>query len=439
MKNLLKVALFILVSSSVNAQVYNWTTTNSPPISYRFEDVFFLNPDTGFAVHYNDLQFGGQPGYIMRTMDAGNSWIKVVDSSQCKFRDIGFTDELHGFAGTIEHTNTGSDTSIIYKTTDGGLTWAGVDNLPGPDSAGICGLRVINDSTIYGVGRYYGPANFYKTTNNGASWSYVNLDSLVSGLVDAFFFNADTGFAIGTTGPSYSNGYGRILYTTDGGTSWNVAATSAQQFTLGWKIVFPSRNVGYCSLQKFNFTTQTYLKTVDGGITWQELFYGNGPVQGYNVEGIGFINDTVGWVGGDPDVYFTQNGGASWTVQHWGDNLNRFRFLSDSIGYAAGMDIYKLHVTPTGIRELNQNGFLKSYPNPSATTSDFEFALPATMNAKLVIYDINGKQVEVVFDKMMNQGIHHFLWRTDHLNNGVYMSVLSFGKQVIKRKLEIIK
>ncbi len=291
------------ISVITNAQTYQWTPTNSPTANFRFEDVYFLNVDTGFAVHYNAVPFGGDPGYILKTIDGGNTWIKVLDSTACRFRDVGFTNTMHGWVGTISHSNMGADTNIVYKTTDGGTTWSGVDNFPGPDSAGICGLKVINDSTIYGVGRYYGPAHFYKTNNNGQTWSYVNLDSLVSGLVDIFFFDADTGFVIGTSGPAYNTGYGRVLYTTDGGNSWSIIYTSTHNYTLGWKIDFPSRNVGYCSLQCFNScNTEAFLKTTDGGITWQDIVYVGGPSNWYDVEGMGFLNDTIGWVGGNTNT-----------------------------------------------------------------------------------------------------------------------------------------
>jgi photosystem II stability/assembly factor-like uncharacterized protein len=440
MKRKALVSFLSFVSMTTHAQTYQWTTTNSPTASFRYEDVYFLNADTGFAVHYNDVGFGGEPGFIMKTMDGGNTWIKVLDSTEFHFRDVGFTDAMHGWVGTINHTNTGADTNIIYKTIDGGITWSGVDNLPGPDSAGICGLRVINDSTLYGAGRYYGPANFYKTTDNGQTWSYQNLDSLVSGLVDIFFFDPDTGFVIGTTGPSYNNGYGRVLYTTDGGNSWSIVHTSTHHYTLGWKIVFPSRNIGYCSLQCFNqCNTEAFLKTTDGGSTWQDISYVGGPSNWYDVEGIGFVNDTVGWVGGNTNTYFTQNGGASWTLQTWGNNLNRFRFLSGSVGYSAGQSIYKMHISATGIVELENNDLMKSYPNPATDFAYFEFALDQSMHVRLSVYDINGKEVELVFDKIFNGGNQHFMWQPENLPQGIYTSVLRYGNNIAKRKLEILK
>lgn len=429
--------LFVLISFGATAQSYVWTTTPSPNVYRRFEDLYFLNPDTGFAVNCKN---GGSYGTIIKTVNGGNSWIKVLDSTRCQFRDIGFTDNQHGWVGTIEQPNNGADTNIMYKTIDGGTTWSGVSNLPGPDTAGICGMKVINDSTLYAVGRYFGPAGFYKTTNNGQTWSYIDLNPLVKGLVDLYFFNADTGYAIGTSGPQYDTGYGRILYTTDGGNTWSIVFTSSQVTSLGWKIVFPSRKVGYVSLQFFNFPNSIYfIKTLDGGLTWFEIPYFGGPANGYDVEGIGFLNDTIGWVGGSTNVYFTNNGGASWTLQTWGDNLNRFQFISDTLAYSAGKKIYKMRLSPAGIVEVENKEMLQLYPNPANDLAYFEFALDKTMRAKLSVYDMSGKEVELVFDKVFEAGNQNFAWQPKNLAPGIYMCMLTYGNHILKHKLEIFK
>ncbi len=423
-----------------NSQTYSWTATNSPLASFRYEDVYFLNPDTGYAVHYYDLPFGGDWGYIIKTTNGGNAWTKILDSTNLQFRDVGFTDALHGFVGTFEHTNIGADTNIIYQTSDGGLTWTGAPNFPGPDSAGICGLRVVNSTSIYGVGRYEGHAGFYKTIDNGLTWSYKNLDSLVSGLVDISFFNADTGFIIGTTGPSYFNGKARILYTTDAGLNWSIAKTSIHNNSLGWKLTFPSRKIGYVSMQFFNSPSiQYFFKTTDGGITWQENSYSGGPSTGYDIEGMGFLNDTIGWVGGSSNVYYTLNGGSTWALQTWGNNLNRFRFLSDTLAYAAGNKIYKMNRNAVGVKQFVHDMKLNMYPNPTTDQAYFEFYLYKAMRVKLSIYDLSGREVEQVFDKNFSYGNQHFVWYPQDLAPGVYICKLIVGDEVISKKLEITR
>jgi photosystem II stability/assembly factor-like uncharacterized protein len=431
--------LFFIVAGNLCAQSYQWISTNSPATAYRFEDIYFLNKDTGFAVHYPvNITY---PGYIARTLDGGLTWTKVLDSTIFTFRDVCFTDNLHGWVGTYQNNNISPDTNVLYQTVDGGNTWTGVVNLPGPPNAGICGLRVINDSTVYGVGRYSGPASFFKTTDNGITWTYSNLNLLIKGLVDIFFFDKDTGFIVGTSGPAYNTGHGKILYTTDGGNTWTPVYTSSYQDCLGWKISFPSRYIGYCSMQFFNSSLQqAFMKTTDGGITWQDIPYSSGgPPPGYDVEGLGFINDTTGWVGGATGTYFTQNGGNSWTLQSWGNNVNRFRFLSDSVAYCAGQNIYKMHLSPAGISVLENNNNPKSYPNPVSEYGYFEFFLDKPSQAKLSVFDISGKEVLVLFDKMLDYGNQHYVWETSSLAPGVYTYRLIYNNEVLSQKLIIAR
>lgn len=426
----------LLISVVTHAQSYQWIPTPAPTTTFRYEDVYFLNNDTGFAVHYGSAQ---QYGFIARTTDGGISWTTVLDSMALEFRDIGFTDELHGWIGTYHQTGAGSDTSILYQTTDGGMSWSPVSNLPGPVNAGICGLRVINDSTICGVGRYSGPCGFYKTTNNGLTWSYVDLSSQAQGLVDIFFFNADTGFVVGNVGPGYSNGYGRILYTTDGGATWTVHFTSVHLYTLCWKISFPSRSIGYISMQMWNGAPKYFLKTIDGGASWQEFPYPGGPTPSTAVQGIGFVNDSVGWVGGGSTTYSTNNGGATWSIFPNMTNVNRFRFLSDTVAYCAGETIYRMQVSPVGINDTVPDAQFRIYPNPTSGNQQFEFFVYRPGRVKLTVLDVTGKEVVVLIDQNLASGNQYFVWPANELANGFYTYRLEQDGEVITQKFIVEK
>ncbi|HEX8516759.1 MAG TPA: hypothetical protein VF868_11205 [Bacteroidia bacterium] len=260
MKKYVSLLLMCTAALSTSAQ---WVTTPSPLSSYRHDDVFFINPDIGWAVNYSL----GDNGYVIKTTDGGNSWFKQVDSSGARFRDIAFLDTLTGFIGTLADGYNPQDTTIMYKTTDGGTTWSNVV-MPGPRPSGICGMFAVNDSTLYACGRYYGPAGFYKTTDKGVTWSYKSLAGLAGGIVDLHFFNKDTGIAIGGSDANYLNAQGRVLRTVDGGDNWTIVHTSAHPKEIGWKVSFPSANTGYVSLQSFRPSgAQYFLKTTDGGLT----------------------------------------------------------------------------------------------------------------------------------------------------------------------------
>lgn len=417
---------------------YQWSATNSPSNSYRFDDCFFINADTGLAINF---AYSNNDGYVMRTFDGAQSWHKVWDSTGIPFRDIAFIDSNHGFIGTLENGLNSGDTIIMYETSDGGSTWNPVANLPGPRPAGICGMHALNDSTVFAVGRYYGPAGFYKTTDRGQNWSYVNLDSLAGGLVDVFFHNADTGIAVGSNG-NYFTGRGIVLETYDGGNSWHVAHVSAHTNEICWKISFPSRNIGYVSLQAFaNSGWQWILRTTDGGQSWfdSNVSIGGGPIGTYNVEGIGFVNDSVGWIGGDLGTFMTTDSGNTWLRQSWGNTINRFRFLNDSLAFGAGEKMYKMDRTLVGISspQLNQFALNQNYPNPFQEQTVFEYNLPEPNHVQLDIFDSMGKMVAKLIDSEVSTGTHRLIWSVDQLPNGIYYYTLKVGTQQATRRLVI--
>lgn len=355
----------LLLHTCCQAQ-YNWKALPNAPKSYRCDDMFFLTPTLGWAINPD---YTNPTGRIMRTTDGGATWL-LQDTSHLYLRSIGFADSLTGWLGSL-YVGAGEDTLVFRETTDGGFTWHRaklLDSIP----KGICGISIVTDSVVYAYGRFFGPAEYVKTTDKGATWTYVKLDSLALGLVDGFFYNKDTGF-IGGQGLDRK---AIILGTTDGGESWQVRyhATRADQDII-WKFSFPGGNTGYASVQYYDDSAtynSYFLKTTDRGNTWIEKSF----VRNYFEQGIGFINDQVGWIGGDgiKPNYKTTDGGVTWLPDYMfgvltppyheyssgyrpGFSVNRFRKMGDSLMYVTGNTIYKLDLrTPLGVPDYQMAG-----------------------------------------------------------------------------------
>ncbi|MBV6479045.1 MAG: Ycf48-like protein [Ignavibacteria bacterium] len=359
----------VIFINRVLSQDNKWQVLPNSPIpdsvSQRFEDVYFANPYTGWTIQYT--------GKVFKTTNAGENWSDVYTASnfpQGFFRSLGFFNEDFGLMGTLFYS------SPMFRTTNGGLNWIKIENIPPPVPIGICGISIVNDSVAYGTGRYSGPATVIKTTDKGATWTTLNVSTgLARSLVDCYFWSEDSGIVVGGWNTSnYLNGVSVILKTTDGGLNWTRVYMSTRTGEWCWKISFYSSDTGFVSIERHSGMSY-YLKTTDKGQTWQEK-----PFIEYDQEGIGFINQYTGWIGGwTGPTYETTNGGISWNQVTWGFYLNRFRFINDTLAYSVGNRVYKYSRDTTrydnalfaiigdygkaGINELNVSNLVK-YWNP---------------------------------------------------------------------------
>ena len=336
-KIILIITILCSVQFQMNAQTWK-KLHNAPSIKGKQDDLFFINTETGWSVN-------GQ-GKIFKTTDGGEQWDTLVNKPGTYFRCIAFTDSLKGFAGNIgtDYYPGVTDTIPLYQTFDGGKTWNPVSNINGPVVKGICNLFILDKTHIYGVGRVGGPCFIIKSNDGGNSWTSQELNKEMGMLIDCKFFSSDTGYIFGCSNNNNSNGRSLILGTTDGGKTWQEKFISKDTMELCWKASFPSSKVGYVSVLSYD-STSTFIKTIDGGITWNE--YRMIDV-GYEAKGVGFINENVGWIAGEGikmPAYKTTDGGKTWQADHsLGPYINRFRFINNKVGYAIGASIYKMEI-----------------------------------------------------------------------------------------------
>ena len=190
-----------------------WHTLPNAPVVSRHNDAYFTSPDKGWIVN--------GAGEIFNTEDGGENWAIQFDQSQSHFRSVGFIDDLRGWSGNVGEGEFGStDTTALYQTVDGGNTWLPQHNFSGPNPKGLCGMFVVNDTTVVAVGRVRGPSFFVKTTDGGKTWISKDMSAYAAGLIDIYFFTPDIGIAVGLTNPDHEQSSGIILYTSDGGETW---------------------------------------------------------------------------------------------------------------------------------------------------------------------------------------------------------------------------
>ena len=339
-------------SEDVEPAAPAWRPTNAPEASSRTDDIWFVDPLRGWAVNSN--------GQILHTSDGFATCEVQFHDEEVYLRCVGFADASRGWVGTL------TPGKRLLETADGGATWTQVTDLPSLAPAAVCGLSVVDASVVYASDTNFPnrPARMMRTLDGGATWEAWDMGAHATLLVDTYFTDADHGWVVGgkaaVPNPGRRDVRAVVLRTEDGGRTWvDTVASLAPQLPLGewgWKLHFIDERIGYVALESFD--RAALLKTTDGGHSWTRLDV-HDPQGNVNLEGVGFVDESTGWVGGwgvatvgDPQAGFssaTTDGGTTWRdANDIGRFINRFRFFrgAEPTGYASGLTVYRYSATP---------------------------------------------------------------------------------------------
>ena len=434
--------LILMLGAAGHSREMRWSTLpNSPDNAFRHDDIWFVNPTHGWIVNGN--------GQIYRTTDGGHSWELQLNQPGTWFGSVAFVDTLRGFAGNLGpgcFSPSTTDPNILYRTTDGGASWSPV-NIPTPRPEGISGISVVSAQVIYAVGNICGPPYVLKSTNGGNGWTKINMGVHGDRLVDIHFFSADSGLVVGGLGSTGAS-RGLVVTTEDGGGTWLTRTITNNQPRWGWKISFPTRRIGYVSLETPQFSGQAqtqFLKTTNGGFLWEEKpFLDFGGF--YLEQGIGFFTPDTGWIGGGQFTYETFDGGDLFLLRNGvGPRLNRFRMVNDTLAFAVGQRVYKYSprpVTGTG----DGRGYLpagytlaQNHPNPFNPVTEIRYSIPAAEHVSIRVYDMLGREVAVLVDGVQPAGTHSALLDGEQLPGGIYLYRMFTAGYSDTRKMTLVK
>jgi len=208
--------------------------------------IYFLNADDGWVV--------GGNGTVGRTTDGGNTWEQnFTPHYQAEYYGLSFTDTLHGWivAGYPDSLATGQ--GYVDRSTDGGINWDSLYRSTGYED--FYDVRFLDNSVGVLVG---GNENDYtpivwRSTNGGAAWTPVTLPGNAYYL-RALDFSGDHGWAIGR--------FGSVIRSLDAGSSWTFQNNPAT--TTLFDVDFSDTLHGIACGQNI------ILYTTDGGQTWNQ-------------------------------------------------------------------------------------------------------------------------------------------------------------------------
>jgi hypothetical protein len=412
---------------------------NGQPIS----DVFFLDSLTGWAVTGTN-NGPGHINYIIKTTNGGDNW-NIIFTDTCFFSRINFINLNSGFACGSD----GGGFAYFYKSTNGGINWIRLFNT---EALAFEDMSILNQDTIWVVDHNSFSGGVYQTTNGGLSWSR-QLSAGTENPNKIYMFNERIGFICNNT-----NGSG-IKKTTTGGNNWFPVVPNE-----GFKdIYFVDSLIGWRANDNIK-------KSTDGGLTWvqQQLPQGiNGQTIFYGIRSLSCINKDTLWGSyaqvGFPNnqsrgiLFRTTNSGNAWYYQIPDTSFHIYsynftRFITQKIGWSYFLIFNGIHtlnggdttflsaITPISNKIPRDFILHQNYPNPFNNKSNIKYRISKSSNIKIIIFDINGKELETLLNKKQSSGEYQVLFDGSNLTSGIYFySLYADGIRIDTKKAVLIK
>ncbi|MBU1100050.1 MAG: T9SS type A sorting domain-containing protein [Bacteroidetes bacterium] len=349
-------------------------------------DVFTLAIDQQNPAN---LLAGTFMGYIIRSADAGETWLEVFKTDTTKesnteaMQDIYFHPTNSGLAWAVSTKHT-------YKSLDGGFEWK--ELILDQDSTDIYGGIAISPSepaVIYLSDKER--SNLYKSIDTGTTW--IKIDSLHS--ISKLIVHPDSSNVL------YGQIDGDLRNSRNGGETW-VNLKSNLSFT---DIYIPP-------LQSHKVLISTFGQ---GVLSMPDT----GAVRTTSAINIGLNTNLINMVRQFP--------------------ADTNKFIAATFGqslYISGYEITSIDKEQTlpGEYTLQQN-----YPNPFNPSTTIEFTLVANSRVKLIVYNILGAVVKTLVNGDLSSGYHKYNFDGRDLSSGIYFYRLETDKSHLTKKMILLK
>ncbi|MFA5405272.1 MAG: T9SS type A sorting domain-containing protein, partial [Ignavibacteria bacterium] len=115
-----------------------------------------------------------------------------------------------------------------------------------------------------------------------------------------------------------------------------------------------------------------------------------------------------------------------------------------NLGWGSKSSWWKFSTAPTGISKINNNipdkfNLCSNYPNPFNPTTSLKFDIPKNCFVALKIFDINGRQLDILLNSKMDAGSYIINYNAGYLPSGVYFYQLKADNYINTKKMILIK
>lgn len=380
----------------------------------------FLDNNTGYLC--------GDNGTILKTTNGGLSFVNVsygifnYDDIDCPSENIIFACGQGG---------------IVVRSSNGGSNWITLTTGVSEDLFDMCFLSVNTGYCSGSNGR------IIKTTNGGITWLSQNTVGVSENLFSISFIDENNGLVVGQNRAEPPNN-GILLKTTNGGNNWLVGDVGIRNFYNS--VYMLNVDVAYAV-----GSGPSLIRTTNGGISWQSVTLPaiNDGRYTPNLTSVKFNNNGIGVIiGGDGVVFITTNSGINWnylssitrnflyTAEVRPDNTICIAGDGGSVINYSGFTVKTGNISnniPSNFKLYN------NYPNPFNPETSIEFDIPISSFVKLSIFDLTGRELEVLVNRDLPPGRYQAKWNANNYSSGLYFYRLTTDRYTSTNKMILLK
>jgi hypothetical protein len=142
------------------------------------------------------------------------------------------------------------------------------------------------------------------------------------------------------------------------------------------------------------------------------------------------------------------NGGSNWGIDFpttSNEKLYAINFSSANYGWAVGEAGTVINTSGRSITSISNNNLTdkyslsQNYPNPFNPVTIIKFRIKDSRFVTLKIYDITGKEVEILVNEKKSPGVYEVTFDGGKLSSGVYFYKLISGDFSETKRMIMIK
>jgi photosystem II stability/assembly factor-like uncharacterized protein len=431
------ILLALLLSLTGNLLAQEYWLKQSSPTNQKLNNLSFIDSLHGWV--------SGDSGVILHTSNGGANWNIQETGLNDRIWDIFFIDENTGWATGFRLTKT-AYFPIMLKTTNGGINW--INYLYPDTNQFFYAIHFINQLTGWAGGDN---GKIVKTTDGGTSWFDTYPDSTIFSGFPVFkisFYSESYGYAIGGA----NDISGVVWRTTNGGLNWSVTGGSVlgSEPYFGIKY-FDSLNI-QCVGGDFDFGS-SIIRSSNGGLSWDYEVLG---IFGF-ASALSYRTKSEGWspLGFERKFMYTFDGGENWQTITTPDSMEIYDviFTDTRNGFAIGekgtilkyntelINISNIYSEIPNIMHLYQN-----YPNPFNPGTNIRYDIHKPSEIKLRVFNVIGKELKIIDQGFKLAGSYLLNLDLSDFTSGIYyynleVQDLSPGGKIYSetRKFVIVK